>query len=220
LNIEQINKINIFLNYEATLENLEWIKDILQIKNNEFNTWISELKEVLEFSYTLWIEKNNLKINLAITRGLTYYTGTVFETFIEGDRKLGSIGSGWRYEKLTKGIDIKTNFSWVGFSVWVTRLEDYLFENITSEYLPETTSEYLIVNFEDTVNDSLNLYNKLIQEWKNVEYYPENEKLSKQFKYADKKKIKYCVILWNSEREKWIYILKDLFNGTSKELKL
>ena len=220
LNDQQIEKINKFIKYEITFENLEWLKDVLEIDNKEFDAWIFELKKVWDFCNILWIPKGSLKVNLAIIRWLEYYTGTLFETFITDDRKLGSIGSWWRYEKLTNGIDPKTNFSWVGFSLWVTRLEDYLFENINSSLLAETTSEYLIINFADTLTDSLQLYNTLIQEWRNIEFFPESEKLSKQFKYANNKKIRFCIILWSQEKQKWVYVLKDMLKWTGREVKI
>jgi histidyl-tRNA synthetase len=217
LDKKQIDKITSFLDYEVTFENLESIKDILKIENTEFDKWINELKITLDFIYKMWINREDIKINFSIIRWLDYYTWIVFETFIVNDRKLGSVGSWGRYENLTKNIDAKSNFSGVGFSIWVTRLEDYLFENLEDTNLSQTTSEYLIINFSETINASLWIYNKLIWEWKSVEFYPENDKLSKQFKYADNKKIKYCVILWEQELEKWVYILKNMFTWESLE---
>jgi len=52
-----------------------------------------------------------------------------------------------------------------------------LFENIKDRNLPQTTSNYLIINFEDTKKDSLELYSKLIESGKKVEFYPEPDKL-------------------------------------------
>lgn len=220
LNEKQIEKISSFLDFEANYENLEDIKNIFSIENREFDEWIKDLKKVLYFIYKMWINREDIKINFSIIRWLDYYTWIVFETFIVSDRKLWSIGSGGRYENLTKNIDAKENFSWVGFSIWVTRLEDYLFENVKIDYLAKTTSEYLIINFPDTITESLAIYNDLIKSWKSVEFYPEDDKLSKQFKYADNKKIKFCVILWAQELEKWVYILKNMFSWESSEEKI
>jgi len=215
-----ISKIQKFINFDVTFNSLFKIKEDLWIENEEFDTWIRELYEVLNNIYDLWISKESININLSIIRWLAYYTWTVFETFIESDRKLWSIWSWWRYEKLTSYIDKKTSFSWVGFSIWVTRLEDYIFENINTANLSQTTSEYLIINFEDTKKESLELYSKLISEGKNIEFYPETDKLWKQFKYADKKGIKYCVLLWTWELEKGVYTIKDLGSWDVEEIKL
>ena len=84
----------------------------------------------------------------------------------------------------------------------------------------KTTSEYLIINFENTIQESLKLYNNLSKEGKKVEFYPESDKLKKQFKYADNKNIKYCIILWEQEKEKWIYILKNMQTWENKEINL
>jgi histidyl-tRNA synthetase len=59
----------------------------------------------------------------------------------------------------------------------------------------KTTSEYLIINFERTIEESLKLYNNLSKTGKKVEFFPESDKLKKQFRYADNKGIKYCILL-------------------------
>jgi len=128
---------------------------------------------------------------------------------------LGSIASGGRYEKLTHFIDPKTNFSGVGGSIGVSRLESYLLENVEAK--EQTTTEYLLINFKETKEEILKLYYKLLQEWKKVELYPESVKLAKQFKYADKKWISNCIILWEIELEKWIYQIKNMETGSIEE---
>jgi histidyl-tRNA synthetase len=59
----------------------------------------------------------------------------------------------------------------------------------------KTTSEYLIINFEQTISESLKLYNNLSKTGKKVEFFPESDKLAKQFRYANNKGIKYCILL-------------------------
>lgn len=179
----------------------------LDINNNTWNEWINEIESILEFLENLWM-KDKIKINLSIMRGLDYYTWMVFETFIEWERKLGSIASWWRYEKLTTFIDKKSSFSWVGWSIWISRLESYIFEQTKPE--KKTSSNYLLVNFEKTQKEILKLYVKLINKWQNIEYYPKADKLWKQFKYADKKWIKYCIILWEQEIKEWKYQIKNM----------
>jgi len=176
------------------------------------------IKNSIKKCYLLWIDKENIIINLWIIRGLDYYTGTIFETFIEWDRKLWSIASGWRYEDFTKHLDKKTKFSGVWFSMWITRFEDYLFEKLDMQNEAKTTSEYLIINFEETIEESLKLYKQLSSEWKKIEFYPESEKLKKQFRYADNKNIKYCILLWKWELEKNIYTIKNMKIGESEEI--
>lgn len=137
---------------------LETIKTEFSINNEEFDKWISELSEVFKYLYLLWLPKEKIKVNFSIIRWLAYYTWTVFETFLEKDLSLGSIWSGWRYENLTNFIDPSTSFSWVWFSIWVTRLEEYLFEKIDKNLLQKTTSDYLVINFEETFEQSIALF--------------------------------------------------------------
>ncbi len=219
-----VKKIIDFTEFEASYENLESIVALVGDDCNhplqELERWTKELKTVLKNLFLLWVNKNDIKINLWIIRGLEYYTWTIFETFIDGDRKLWSIASGGRYEGLTKYLDKKADFSGVGFSMGITRFEDYLFEKLDIQNLAKTTSEYLVINFADTITESLELFTKLAEEWKKIEFYPESDKLWKQFKYADKKGIKYCVLLWKGELEKNVYTVKDLSSGESEEVKM
>ena len=191
---------------EQIVKFTEWkIEDLENIENNLLQDWISELKQILDYLEVLWV---NVKVNLAIMRGLDYYTWIVFETFVDGERSLGSIASGGRYEKLTHFIDPKTEFSGVGGSIGVSRLESYLLEVV--EATEQTSSEYLLINFQETQTEILKLYKKLLQDWKKVEFYPESVKLAKQFKYADKKWIANCIILWEEELKNWKYKVKNM----------
>ncbi len=191
----------------------EWkIEDLQDIENDLLQEGIWELKQILNYLEVLWV---NVKVNLGIMRGLDYYTGIVFETFVEWERSLGSIASGGRYEKLTHFIDLKTEFSGVGGSIGVSRLESYLLEVV--EATEQTSSEYLLINFKETEKEILKLYKKLLKEWKKVEFYPESVKLAKQFKYADKKWIANCIILWEEELKQWKYKVKNMITWQIQE---
>ena len=208
LDSEKIDKILYF-------SNLENIEELENINSEKLQSWLEDVKTIVNYLKKLW---TNVKINLGIMRGLDYYTWIVFETFIEWERKLGSIASGGRYEKLTSFIDPKTSFSGVGGSIWVSRLQSYIFEKI--ELNQKTSSEYMLVNFASTQDDILNLYKKLLENAINIELYPKDDKLWKQFKYADKKGIKYVIILWEDEKQKWIFQVKNMESGEIKEYNL
>ena len=205
--IEWLDKLEISKEkIEQIINFTEWkLEDLENIENKLLQSWIWELKEIINYLKVLWVD---VKVNLWIMRWLDYYTWIVFETFVDGERSLGSIASWGRYEKLTHFIDPKTEFSGVGGSIWVSRLESYLLENI--EATEQTTTEYLLINFEETKQEILKLYNKLLQKWKKIEFYPESVKLVKQFKYADKKWISNCVILWEEELKTWKYKIKNM----------
>lgn len=213
-----VDKIIEFLEFDVNYDNLDNILNLIDNNKTYLEDWIKELKQVLENIYLLGIDKEDIKINFSIIRWLDYYTWTIFETFIDGDRKLWSIASWWKYENFTQYLDKKTEFSWVWFSMWITRFEDYLFEKLDMENALKTTTEYLFINFEETKKDIFNLFNKFILDWKNCEIYPESIKIWKQIKYADKKGIKYIVILWEQELKDKKYIIKNLETWENKSI--
>ena len=84
----------------------------------------------------------------------------------------------------------------------------------------QTIADYLFLNFKDTMADILQLAARFSKEGKNLEIYPENDKLWKQFWYADKKGIPYVVVYWEGEKQQGIYKIKNMKTGEEESLKL
>ena len=104
LNIEQekIDKIMNFIAIDGS--NDEKLKALteLGIVSEKFEKGLEELTEVVKYMRIFGIPEQNFKIDLTIARGLDYYTGTVYETFLNEYKNLGSICSGGRYENLAE----------------------------------------------------------------------------------------------------------------------
>lgn len=149
--------------------------------------------------------------DITIVRGLGYYTDIVFETFLTEEISLGSICSGGWYEDFTKFLDPKQVYSGIGGSIGLSRLMELILEK-ASTY--DTDDAYLFVHMEDTFDATLAVYTRFLSEWKTCELYPTAAKFGKQLEYADKKSIRYAVILWSTELEQNIYIIKDLASWT------
>ena len=99
---DSINKILEFIEIEGTTdEKLQKLQD-LNIENEAFQTGLEELKQVVKYVRLFGIPDSNFKVDLTIARGLDYYTGTVYETFLNEYRELGSVCSGGRYENAYK----------------------------------------------------------------------------------------------------------------------
>ena len=176
---------------------------------------------MVNYLFLLIIEEKALIINPAISRGLNYYTWTVFETFIVGAEKMWSIASGWRYENLASNFT-KNNFPWVGWSIWLSRLIAVL-NNIWKINLDKKTlTEVMLVNmWDDLLKDNLAIVKELREVWINSELYLDlNAKVSKQIKYADNKKIPHVIIMWENELEKWVILLKTLATWEQVELNI
>ena len=223
LNKNQINWIFdlIDLSENKTKTNIEVIKYFEQFNNQLLKEWLNDLKYVYNNLLSLWVEEKFLKINPSISRWLNYYTGLVFETFIDWAENMWSISSGWRYDDLCSHFS-KNNFPWVGWSIWLSRLLAVLDELKLLKYDTKTITDVLLLNiWEENFEQNLNLVKDLRNNWINTEMYLDgNAKFDKQMKYAYHKNIKYVIIQWEDEIEKTIVQIKNLENWKQEEVKL
>lgn len=171
--------------------------------------WYHDLKWVLEDISSFGID---VEFSLPIVRGHGYYTGTVVEIFLWDDMSLWAIAWWWRYERLTDFISPKQSFSGVGCSI-SNRIMELLLTMSSDNTSTVSNESYLVINFEDTRKQSLELLAQYITNWKTCEIYPTPAKLGKQFEYADKKWITHCIIMGSGELGQWIYKIKNLSTG-------
>ena len=121
LDDEKIDSILSFLQIDGTNQEIIEKLESLNIDNELFVCGLEELKFVYEDILSLGVSPDNIKINLSITRGLDYYTGSVFETFFKEYREIGSICSGGRYDSLANNFT-RSKLPGVGMSIGLTRL--------------------------------------------------------------------------------------------------
>lgn len=121
IGIEKADIINKIINLDGSNENiLDQLKN-LNFNSEEFKKGLEELEAVKKMLKTFGVGDNEYAINLKIIRGLDYYTGTVFETFLMENEKYGSICSGGRYDNLAQNYTDKV-LPGVGISIGLTRL--------------------------------------------------------------------------------------------------
>ena len=118
---ESINKIMQFIKIDGTTDEKLQKLQSLGIENDTYKLGVEELGDVVKYIRLFGIEDKNFVIDLSIARGLDYYTGTVYETFLNGYRELGSVCSGGRYENLAQNYTDK-KLPGVGISIGLTRL--------------------------------------------------------------------------------------------------
>ena len=177
------------------------------------------LKKVLEESKKLGLREENLLFQARLARGLDYYTGTIFEIKIE-DYKGGSVAGGGRYDNLINqlsGVDIPAVGFAIGFDRTLEAMEQ--FKLLPSEDRREGA---LVTIFnKDLVENSATIAQTLRENNIPTEYFPDDSQdLRKQLKYADKKNVKWLIVIGPEEVEKDIVILKNLETGHQEELKL
>jgi histidyl-tRNA synthetase len=194
---------------------------------DEFSTNWKEKKEsgdpyldrIYNIALAMGVSEDNLIYNPTIVRGLDYYTGPVFETFVL-DANIGSIASGGRYDQLIEKLG-GPKLSAVGTTLGLDRICDVIEELNLWDSKP-TVSEVLVSVFSgDFAKNSVEVAKKLREAGINTEKYLDaSAKLEKQFKYADLKGIPYVVIIGPEEAANNTVTLKDLKNRTQETLSL
>jgi histidyl-tRNA synthetase len=171
---------------------------------------------VLKHLKTLKI-KADVELDQSLARGLNYYTGAIIEVKAK-DVQMGSICGGGRYDDLTSIFGLP-NVSGVGVSFGADRIYDVMEE---LELFPETahhTTQLLIVNFgEAEASHSLVLLQKIQRAGINAELYPDADKLKKQMKYADQKKIPLVLLVGEEEIKSNSYNLKHMKTGLQENV--
>ena len=218
LDEKQIDTIVKFLEISGTSdEKLEALKK-LNIDNEVFNTGVSELEAVINQIRMYKVPEKNFEVNLSIARGLDYYTGTVYETFLDDYRKLGSVCSGGRYENLAEYYTDK-KLPGVGISIGLSRFFYQIDKENILENENKSISKVLIVSMsKNEISYALDIANKLRDNGINTETFLEDKKLKAKFKYADKLHIPYVAVIGEEEVETNTVTLKNMETGEQKNL--
>lgn len=216
---QAIEKIMSFIEIDGTTD--EKIKKLeeLNIQSEIFNKGLEELKEVVKYVRTFGIPDSNFKVDLTIARGLDYYTGTVYETFLDNYRELGSICSGGRYENLAEYYTDK-KLPGVGISIGLTRLFYKLNEMNLIKAEKKSISNILIIPMVEDLEVPISVATKLRSLGINTEIYLNNKKLKAKFKYADKLKIPYVIVIGEEEIASNTVTLKNMETGEETKVSI
>lgn len=216
---EAIIKIVDFIEIEGTSEEkIEKLK-ALNIENDSFKTGVYELEYVINSMKLFGISEKNYKVDLTIARGLDYYTGTVYETFLDDYRELGSVCSGGRYENLAEYYTDK-KLPGVGVSIGLTRLFYKLNELNLIKATKKSVAQILVIPMVEDLTIPIKVATALRNNGINTEIYLNNKKLKAKFKYADKLAIPYVIIIGEDEIANNKFKLKNMENGEEKDFSL
>lgn len=211
-NEEKAHTIIDFINNTASNQTL--LEKLSDFSDNElFLEGLDELSKVYNYMIDLDIPDKNIKIDLAITRGLDYYTSTVYETFINGYEKIGSVCSGGRYEDLASNFS-KQKLPGVGMSIGLTRLF-YQFQELgLIDDQIESLTDSLIIPMDEEANEyGIEILNKLRSRGEAVDIYLEDGKFKKKMTYADKLGVKEVIILGADELANKEVSIKNMQTG-------
>ena len=180
---------------------------------------VMKLSRFLAATCAAGIPGDRIVLDVSIARGLDYYTGTIYETFLDDLPQIGSVCSGGRYDNLAE-LFTKQKLPGVGASLGLDRLMAALEQLGRLEKSQSPVEVFLPYFVESRLGDYLKLAADLRRRGIGVEFYPEPKKLGQQLKYADKKGFRYAIIIGEDEFVKNVCQFKDLKTGTSQEMSL
>jgi histidyl-tRNA synthetase len=209
LSEEQIQKLQPIIMLEGTNEQkLETIAEVLKESETGLKG-VEETKYILGFLTSL---NNEIQLDLTLARGLSYYTGAIFEVKAL-DTPMGSISGGGRYDNLT-GIFGMPGLSGVGISFGVDRIYDVL--NALDLYPKDSlnTTQVLFINFgEKETAYCLPIIAQVRQAGIRAEIFPDSTKMKKQMSYANAKQIPFVVLAGDNAMAAQKVTLKNMETG-------
>ncbi|MEE2757222.1 MAG: histidine--tRNA ligase [Myxococcota bacterium] len=207
---------------------VDGIFEFLTLEPNQLHDWFSghelgllgadELNELLKLVDELGVAQY-VDVDLSIARGLDYYTGTIYETFLKADESLGSVMSGGRYDTLLSmfsGQEIPA----VGISLGVDRLLYGLIEMGLLEAQASPSDALIGVFSTDERKLSYTVAASLRREGINAEVYPGVARMKKQLQYANRQGIPFVVLVGKSEFARNEVILKNMQTGSQDHVQI
>ena len=178
---------------------------------------ISELEDVWKMVEKLGLENAKIEFDVTLARGLSYYTGAIFEVKAN-NVQIGSISGGGRYDNLTGTFGVP-DLSGVGISLGVDRIYDVMEELNLFPPDQTTSTKVMLSNFdEEAFNFGLSVLPRLRDAGINAEMYPDPAKLKKQLDYADRKNIPFAVLIGSEEIESGLFSLKNMKSGDQQKV--
>ncbi len=183
-----------------------------------FDTGLDELGTVVKYLSAFGVPEENFAVDLTIARGLDYYTGTVYETFMTEHPEIGSICSGGRYDNLAEYYTDKL-LPGVGISIGLTRLFYVLNEqNMLSQEKNTAPADVLVLPMTEDLSPAIALATGLRNEGVRVQLYTEQKKFKAKMNYADKVSVPYVVFLGEDEVKEGVVACKDMKTGEQTKL--
>ena len=199
------------------LKSLDDISDLLK-DNSIGSEGVMELRSLYQFIDSIKVH-NNVRLDLSLARGLSYYTGCIFEVSAN-NIQMGSIGGGGRYDDLTGQFGLK-NMSGVGISFGAERIYDVMTELDLLDTIPYERAIAIILSFDEAaLKYGFKCADYLRSAGLSIDIYPDPIKMGKQMKYANARKFKYVLIIGDQEIQDQTLSIKNLTTGEQQVLNI
>lgn len=214
---DKINNIISFITMKPDIETLKKLK--LNIENKTFSIGVDELAIVLKNSIEFGIDSKYIDIDLTISRGLDYYTGTIYETYLDKHESIGSICSGGRYDNLANYYTDKV-LPGVGISIGVTRLFDQLLNLNLLKNEEVNILDYLILPMTNNYEYIIKVFKEINSLNKKVQIMYDTRSIKSMINYALSLNIKNIIFIGDEEVKKEIITVKNINKNEQIEIKL
>jgi len=200
----------------STEEKMEILASSLEMTGS-LEDGLKEIREMLALLDAFGANVSNVSFDLTLARGLSYYTGIIFEVVVD-DNSISSLSGGGRYDDLTGAYNVP-GIPGTGISLGVDRIYDLMESRGLFPQDALNSTEVLIAPMDNTfVSYALPILMKLRENGVKSEIYPDPVKLKKQMSYADKKQIPFVIIIGSDEVESELLTLKDMKTGIQDNL--
>jgi histidyl-tRNA synthetase len=211
---EQASEVLALAGIEGSNEQILVALDRLVAGNERGQEGVGKLRELLKATTAAGIDPQRIKIAPSIARGLDYYTGTIYETFLNRLPQIGSVCSGGRYDNLA-GLYTNQELPGVGASLGLDRLLAAL-EELELVQKVATPAPVFIAQFDAAhLSDYLQMAAALRSAGIGVELYPDAKKLAQQLQYADRRGFSLAIVAGENEFASGECQVKELANRQS-----
>ena len=184
----------------------------LGVEDEAFTLGVNELETVSDAMVMFGMPEENFRIDLSIARGLDYYTGTVYETTINGHLEFGSVCSGGRYDNLT-GYYTDKKLPGIGISIGLTRLFSQLRDNGLIAPKTGSMAKVLVIPMDkDVLPYAVKTANTFRANGIPSDVYYGTKGMKQKMKYAARMGVAYAAIIGTDEATSGVLALKDM-NG-------
>ena len=182
--------------------------------NPQAMTGVEGLRQLVDTARSAGIDEAHIRVDLSICRGLDYYTGTVYETFLTDLPEIGSVCSGGRYDDLT-GRYTKQSLPGVGASLGLDRLIAAMEQLGIFGAQTATAAAVLVTRIESSrLGEYQAMARRLRSAGVGVDVFPDTKKLGQQLAYGERKGFRFALIAGSEEFAAGVWKLKDLLSRT------
>jgi histidyl-tRNA synthetase len=217
---QSLNTVFEILNFKGTTTQKISLLNERFASSEKGKKGVSDFAQVLQLLKDYGVNEEHIEFDISLARGLSYYTGCIFEVKIN-NVSIGSVCGGGRYDNLTQAFGAKEQLSGVGISFGIDRIYDAMEELKLFPQEAQLSSRVLICSFdEESKRYGLKVLQVLRKNGIASEIYPDVVKINKQLDYANKKMIPFTIVIGSDEVKSGLLALKDMTKGEQTKLTL